>query len=90
MPVPRMRALRAAVVRWLLAPAQRRMLRAEPKLTRSFAQYAAERLSACDRRRRDALRAEAGLPIGPAGDVIRPHEALAMLEQCPLLADERP
>ena len=45
--------LRAQVVQWLLAPAQRRLLRTEPGCTRSFAQYAAGRLEGCDRRIRD-------------------------------------
>ena len=83
--------LRAQVVQWLqLAPAQRRLLRTEPGCTRSFAQYAAGRLEGCDRRIRDELREQAGIPIGNAGDVVRPHEALSMLERCALLADDAP
>ena len=85
-----MRQLRAQVVQWLLAPAQRRLLRIEPGCTRSFAQYAAGRLEGCDRRIRDELREQAGIPIGNAGDVVRPHEALSMLERCALLADDAP
>ena len=34
---------------------------------------------------RDALRAQAEVPIGPAGDVIRPFEAEWMLDACALL-----
>ena len=81
----RMRGLRAAVVAWLLAPEQRILLRYEREITQSFAQFAAVRLSRCARPVRDALRVQAGIPIGAAGDVIRPHEALQMLEQCELL-----
>ena len=81
--------LRAQVVQWLLAPAQRRLLRIEPGCTRSFAQYAAGRLEGCDRRIRDELREQAGIPIGNAGDVVRPHEALSMLERCGRAAGRR-
>ena len=77
-----MRALRTDVVQWLLAPGQRHLLRGERDCTYSFAQYAAKRLQGCDRRIRDILRVQAGLPIGPAGDVVRAEEALAMLERC--------
>ena len=80
-----MRQLRAEVVQWLLAPAQRELLRSEPNCARTFGQYAAECFQDCDRCIRDVLRVQAGIPIGAAGDVVRSHEALAMLERCALL-----
>ena len=86
-----MRQLRADVVQWLLAPAQRTLLRSEHSCARTFGDFAAERLQGCDRRIRDVLRMQAGIPIGDAGDVVRAGEALAMLERCALLAgDEAP
>ena len=58
---------------------------ASPDCTSSFAEYAAKELQRCPRITRDVLRTQAGIPIGLAGDVIRPHEAMAMLDRCPLL-----
>ena len=61
------------------------MLRTEPAFSIRFGDFAAEQLGLCSRHLRDALRAEANIPVGPAGDVIRYDDALKMLEKCKLL-----
>ena len=81
----KMRDLRAEVVAWLLDAAQLKLMSAEPDLSLRFGDFAAEHLGSCSRLLRDALRAEANIPIGPAGDVIRHDEAISMLEKCKLL-----
>jgi hypothetical protein len=82
-----MRSLRAAVVAWLVAPEQRRMLCSEPKLTLTFEEYAAERFTLCRKCVRNVLRAQAGIPIPlpKTRDVVQPFEARKMLDVCGLL-----
>jgi hypothetical protein len=82
-----MRSLRAAVVAWLVAPEQRRMLCSEPKLTLTFEEYAAERFTLCRKCVRNVLRAQAGIPIPLPNtrDVVQPFEARKMLDVCGLL-----